>query len=141
MAHLLAKSLGYKIRSIMEQITIGQIAVAVAFIAALITGGVKIKDAVKKWLTTVLKENFDQQKKETDEIKKTVEDIKAQLATVDLENCKNYLVTFLAECERGELKDEIEIQRFYEEYSHYIDKGGNSYVKEKFAKLKQKGYL
>ena len=126
---------------LMENITLGQIAVIVAFLAALITGGVKIKDAVKKWLTTVLKENFDQQKKETDEIKKTVEDIKAQLATVDLENCKNYLVTFLAEVERGEIKDEIEIQRFYEEYSHYTDKGGNSYVKEKFAKLKQKGYL
>jgi hypothetical protein len=125
----------------LEQITIGQIAVAVAFIAALITGGVKIKDAVKKWLTSTLKESFDAQKKETDEIKKTVDDIKTQLATVDLENCKNYLVTFLAECERGEKKDEIETQRFYEEYSHYIDKGGNSYVKEKYAKLKQKGLL
>lgn len=125
----------------MENITIGQIAVAVAFIAALITGGVKIKDSVKKWLTNILKENFDQQKKETDEIKKTVEDIKAQLATVDLENCKNYLVTFLAETERGELKDAIELQRFWEEYQHYAEKGGNSYIKEKVQKLKQKGYL
>lgn len=125
----------------MEQITIGQIAIAVAFVAALITGGVKIKDAVKKWLTATLKESFDAQKRETDEIKKTVDDIKGQLDKVDLENCKNYLVTFLAETERGEQKDEIEIQRFYEEYQHYVEKGGNSYVKEKFAKLKQKGLL
>lgn len=125
----------------MESITIGQIAVAVAFIAALITGGVKIKDAVKKWLTNTLKESFDAQKRETDEIKRTVEDIKGQLDKVDIENCKNYLVTFLAETERGEVKDEIELQRFYEEYEHYVEKGGNSYVKEKFAKLKQKGYL
>lgn len=125
----------------MEQITIGQIATAVAFIAALIVGGVKIKDAVKKWLTGVLKENFDEQKKQTDEIKKSVEALRAQLNTVDLENCKNYLVTFLAELERGEVKDEIEVQRFYEEYQHYSDKGGNSYVKEKVTKLKQKGIL
>lgn len=125
----------------MESITIGQIAVAVAFLAALITGGVKIKDAVKKWLTNTLKESFDAQKRETDEIKRTVEDIKGQLDKVDIENCKNYLVTFLAETERGEVKDEIELQRFYEEYEHYVEKGGNSYVKEKFAKLKQKGYL
>lgn len=125
----------------MESITIGQIAVAVAFIAALITGGVKIKDAVKKWLTNTLKESFDAQKRETDEIKRTVEDIKGQLDKVDIENCKNYLVTFLAETERGEVKDEIELQRFYEEYEHYVEKGGNSYVKEKFAKLKQKGCL
>ena len=125
----------------MENITIGQIAVAVAFIAALIGGGVKIKDAVKKWLTTTLKESFDAQKKETDEIKKTVEDIKAQLATVDLENCKNYLVTYLAEVERGEMKDPIESQRFWEEYQHYSEKGGNSYIKEKVNKLKGKGLL
>lgn len=125
----------------MEQITIGQIAIAVAFIAALITGGVKIKDSVKKWLTGVLSEKFDEQKRATDEIKKSVNDLKGQLDKVDLENCKNYLVTFLAEVERGEKKDEIEIQRFYEEYEHYTAKGGNSYVKEKYAKLKQKGLL
>ena len=103
--------------------------------------GVKIKDAVKKWLEGLLQSRFDEQKKDNEDMKKSLEDLKAQLADVDLENCKNYLVTFLAETERGELKDEIEIQRFYEEYQHYIDKGGNSYVKEKYAKMKQKGYL
>ena len=125
----------------MEQITIGQIAVGIAFLAALITGGVKIKDAVKKWLEGLLQSRFDEQKKDNEDMKKSLEDLKAQLADVDLEKRKNYLVTFLAETERGELKDEIEIQRFYEEYQHYIDKGGNSYVKEKYAKMKQKGYL
>lgn len=125
----------------MESITIGQIAVAVAFIAALITGGVKIKDAVKKWLTGVLKENFDKQAQETRALSEKIDKLEHQLCNVDLENCKNYLVTFLAEVERGELKDEIEIQRFYEEYQHYTEKGGNSYVKEKVSKLKQKGYL
>lgn len=125
----------------MESITIGQIAIAVAFIAALITGGVKIKDSVKKWLTSVLSEKFEEQKKATDEIKKSVDDLRRQLCTVDLENCKNYLVTFLAELERGEVKDEIEVQRFYEEYEHYTAKGGNSYVKEKVNKLKSKGVL
>ena len=125
----------------MEQITIGQIAVAVAFIAALITGGIKIKDAVKKWLEGLLKSQFDEQKKATDEVKKSVEELQRQLSIVDLENCKNYLVTYLAEVERGELKDPIESQRFWEEYQHYAEKGGNSYIKEKVAKLKQKNYL
>lgn len=125
----------------MEQITVGEIAVALAFLAAIIASGVKIKDAVKKWLTATLKESFDAQKKETDEIKKTVEEIKSQLNTVDLENCKNYLVTFLAEVERGEVKDAIELQRFWEEYEHYSVKGGNSYIKEKVQKLKAKSWL
>lgn len=125
----------------MEQITIGQIAIAVAFIAALITGGIKIKDSVKKWLTGILAEKFEEQKKATDAVKTSVDELRRQLCTVDLENCKNYLVTYLAEIERGEPKDEIEVQRFYEEYQHYVDKGGNSYIKEKVAKLKQKGLL
>lgn len=125
----------------MEQITIGQIAIAVAFLAALITGGVKIKDAVKKWLTTLLNDSFEKQKKETDEIKKSVNDLKGQLDKVDLENCKNYLVTYLAEAERGMQKDPIESQRFWEEYQHYCDKGGNSYIKEKVNKLKGKGLI
>lgn len=125
----------------MEQITIGQIAIAVAFLAALITGGVKIKDSVKKWLTAILSEKFDAQKKATDEIKQSVEDLKGQLDKVDLENCKNYLVTYLAEAERGMQKDPIESQRFWEEYQHYCDKGGNSYIKEKVNKLKGKGLI
>ena len=49
----------------MENITVGQIAVGIAFLAALITGGVKIKDAVKKWLENLLKEKFDAASKET----------------------------------------------------------------------------
>lgn len=125
----------------MEQITIGQIAVAVAFLAALITGGVKIKDAVKKWLTATLKENFDAQTRQINEVKASVTEIQKQLDIVDLENCKNYLVTFLAEIERGEMKDAIEMQRFWEEYEHYQAKGGNSYIKEKVIKLKGKGYI
>lgn len=125
----------------MENITLGQIGIAIAFIVALITGGVKIKDSVKKWLTGVLSEKFEAQKKETDDIKKSVNDLKGQLDKVDLENCKNYLVTYLAETERGMQKDPIESQRFWEEYQHYCDKGGNSYVREKVNKLKQKGLL
>ena len=125
----------------MNDITIGQVLAVIAALAALITGGVKIKDAVKKWLTSMLSEKFAEQKKETDEIKATMAEMKTQLKTVDLENCKNYLVTYLSAIERGEEKDEIEHQRFYEEYSHYVDHGGNSYIKDKVSKLRSKGLL
>lgn len=125
----------------MEHITVGQIAVAVAFIAALITGGVKIKDTVKKWLEGILKEKFEEQKRETDAIKASVDGLKAQMNTVDLENCKNYLVTFISEVKRGEPKDEIERQRFWEEYQHYCDQGGNSYIHRDVEELKAKGVI
>lgn len=140
----------------MENITLGQIAVAIAFIAALITGGIKIKDTVKKWIENLLKGKFDELEKadreniasinkSIGEIKTQVGDLKNDINRVDLENCKNYLVTFLAENEklgdRGEQKSEMELQRFWEEYEHYEQHGGNSYIHEKVQKQKSKGYL
>lgn len=125
----------------MENITVGQIAIAVAFLAALITGGVKIKDAVKKWLETLLKEKFDEASKETKTLSAKIDSIEKQLANVDLENCKNYLVTFISEVKRGEVKDEIEKQRFWEEYEHYTHKGGNSYIRHDVEELKKKGAI
>ena len=126
----------------MENITIGQIAVAVAFIAALITGGVKIKDSVKKWLTNTLKESFDAQTKQIDEVKKTVDNIQAQLKSVDMESTKNFLTTEIASLRRGDVKSDIEIQRFKEEYDHYVNVlKGNTYIKEEYEKLKAKGWI
>ena len=125
----------------MENITVGQIAIGVAFIAALITGGVKIKDAVKKWLETLLKEKFDSVKLENEKIMSELSVIRTDQKKVDNENCKNYLVTYLASLERGDPKDEIEKERFWEEYQHYIDQGGNSYIREKVNALRQRGIL
>ena len=125
----------------MENVTVGQIAVLIAFIAALITGGIKIKDAVKKWLEALLKEKFDAQSKETKALSSKLDNLEKRLDNVDLENCKNYLVTFLSEVKRGEIKDEIEKQRFWEEFGHYTDRGGNSYIKRDVEELKKKGSI
>lgn len=113
----------------MESITIGQAAAALALIVAIIGGVQAIKKNVKEWLKTALKEQFEG-------LEKTQKDILKRLDNVDLENCKNYLVTFLAEVGRGEVKDETEMQRFWEEYEHYTEKGGNSYIRNKVEDLK-----
>lgn len=125
----------------MENITLGQIAVVIAFLAALIAGGVKIKDAVKKWLEALLKEKFDKQSTENKALSDKIDGLEKRLADVDLENCKNYLVTYLASMERGEPKDEIERERFWEEFEHYTKSGGNSYIREKVQALKGKGLI
>ena len=55
---------------------------------------------------------------------------------LDVNQCKNYLVTFLKSVEKGELMDDVEIQRAYEVYDHYIkDLKGNSYIHDKWEKL------
>lgn len=107
----------------MEQITLGDLARWAAFavtiggsIAAIIRG---VNKAVGKLLDPVVK----------------------QIESVDRENCKNFLVTFLAETERGQEHDQIELERFHEQFEHYKSIGGNSYIKAKVEKLQKDGKL
>ena len=118
----------------MENITIGQIAVGVAFVVALIGGLTSLKKSIKGWVEEALKDKFAA-------IEKSQKEILKRLDMVDIENCKNYLITFLSEMNWGEVKDEIEIKRFWEEYEHYSACGGNSYVKHRVEELQKKGYL
>lgn len=107
----------------MEQITLGDIATWAAFIAAFGGSILAIVSGVKKAVEALL------------------EPVKKQIRDVDMENCKNYLVTFLASCERGQEHDQIELERFHEQYAHYTAIGGNSYIKDKVAKLQRDGKL
>ena len=118
----------------MESITIGQAAGALALILAIIAGVQSLKKNMKGWLTAALKEQFDT-------MDKTQKEILKRLDSVDLENCKNFLVTFIAEVGRGEMKDETELQRFWEEYEHYQKLGGNSYIRNKVEELKGRKLL
>ena len=125
----------------MEQITLGQIGIAVGFLVALIAGVNALKKSIKEWLNSALKENFDRVDKRFDGLDKRLDGLEKRLDSVDTENCKNYLVTFLAEAARGEIKDETELQRFWEEYEHYQKLGGNSYIKNKVEELKGRKLL
>lgn len=125
----------------MEQITLGQIGIAVGFLVALIAGVNTLKKSIKEWLNSALKENFDRVDKRFDGLDKRLDGLDKRLDSVDIENCKNYLVTFLAEAQRGEIKDETELQRFWEEYEHYQKLGGNSYIRNKVEELKGRKLL
>lgn len=119
----------------METITLGQIAAAVALIAGLITGASIILGNLKKWLMATLTEKFGA-------IEKRFDDLTERIDEVDINSTKNFLVRFLADAERhgGEV-DPIALERFYEQYDHYLKSGGNSYIREKVNKLKQEGKL
>lgn len=125
----------------MESITLGQAAGALALIVAIIAGVQSLKKSIKSWLNAALKEQFDGVNKRFDDVDRKQGDLMKRLDTVDIENCKNYLVTFLAEVQRGEIKDETEMQRFWEEYEHYQKLGGNSYIRNKVDELKGRKLL
>ena len=108
----------------MENITLGQISKALLFIAEL--GGVIITIvlAMKKILKTQFKP------------------INEKIDKLDKNQCRNYLVDFLADVEMGISKDDTQIKRAYEVYDHYsIDLHGNSYIHDKWEKLKKEGKI
>ena len=100
----------------MEQITLGDIATWAAFIVAL---GGSVAAIIRG-------------------VKKVVEKL---LLPLSLDNAKNYLVPFLSKVERGEPCDEIELERFHEEFTFYTSHGGNSYIKSRVNKLQKEGKL
>lgn len=111
-----------------EQITIGQIAVALASISAFIVACGTIYHFIKKALNKL----FEEQTKNIDD---RIEALEKRVDRNNIESCKNYLVYFLSDVERGKVPDDIELERFYEEYEHYKKSGGNSYIKHKVEKL------
>lgn len=118
----------------MGNITLGQIGAIIAFLVAFIKGveylyNLASKSATK-WLNSCLKLIND-----------NIDALSNKIDDVDMNTCKNFLVRFLADVEQGNVIDEIEKERFYEEYKHYTDLGGNSYIKEKVDKLKKLGKL
>lgn len=129
----------------MENITLGQIAVALAFLVGLATAAAYLHKLVKGWISKSLKEEFDGLNNKFDGFKKditeSVDGLKKQLHEVDIESCKNYLVAFLADVDQGQPIDEIERERFWEEYQHYEKQGGNSYIHRKVEQLKSDNKL
>lgn len=111
----------------MEHITLGQIALGVSFLVGLISGVGYLSSVSRKWLKDAMKEQLDV--------------IANRLDQVDMESTKNYLVTYLSDIERGKAIDEIEKERFYEQYQHYQSLGGNSYIKNKVDQMRGKGWL
>lgn len=118
----------------MENVTLGQIAALFSFLAGLIGACVTIYHYIKKALNDLFN-------KQLEAIDKRMDDLDKRVDAVDLNSCKNYLVAFLSDIEKGETIDEIEMERFCEQYEHYTKHGGNSYIKHKIEKLKSEGKL
>lgn len=117
----------------MENITIGQVAVALAFVVAL-WGSV---ETISKKVTALNKKTLEEALKPTNE---KLDKLTKQIDQVDLNATKNYLVSALADAEQGRT-DPIALQRLYEQYEHYTKLGGNSYIKDRFEALKKRNLI
>lgn len=69
-------------------------------------------------------------------LSKQLQPLNNKIEKLDMNQCKNFLVSFLADVEHGKELDEVEVKRAYDVYDHYkIDLHGNSYIKDKWDKL------
>lgn len=118
----------------MDKITLGDIAAWLAFIVALGGSILAITAVVKKALKKMFKELLIEINSRLDEQEKTIKKF-------DLENCKNYLVQTLSAVDRGEQLTEIERIRLAEQFEHYTENGGNSYIKDWHARSKAAGKI
>lgn len=126
-----------------QNLTLGEIAIALAFIAGLYASIKQIKKAIKESIeqivSTSVKSALDAEFTTTN---KKLDDVQAAVQKLDVYTTKNFLVRYLADIERGEVIFESEKQRFWEEYDHYTDElKENSYIKEWVARLKEEGKL
>lgn len=118
-----------------EKLTLEDISIIVIFIGGLI-GGIKyLRKEMRDGLQEMLKDQFK-------EVNLKLDGLKSSLTNVDTQTCKNFLVRFLADVERGEIVFDDEKRRFWEEYDHYIDElKENSYIREWTNKLIDEGKL
>jgi tRNA A37 N6-isopentenylltransferase MiaA len=101
-----------------ENVTLGQLSNVLLFIVEFVGVIVTIIVAIKKILDKQLKP------------------INNKIDALDKNQCRNYLVEFLADIEQGISKDETQIKRAYEVYDHYSkDLNGNSYIHDKWERL------
>lgn len=109
----------------MENITIGQINAFLGILAGIITSGSIIIVFIQKSLKKL--------------IKNELEPISTQIKDLDISQCKNFLVGFLADVEQGNELDKVELERAYEIYDHYInDLKQNSYIHNRWESLLDK---
>lgn len=103
-------------------ITIGQISTFLGIIAGIIGSVGVIIAFLNKSIKKV--------------IKNELEPISSQINNLDVSQCKNYLVSFLADVEQGKELDEVEKERAYEIYDHYTnDLKQNSYIHKRWEEL------
>lgn len=118
----------------MEEITLGQIALGLTFIVGLMTSITYLKNHLHEWLSDSLKDQFEA-------IDGKFTTLGKQIEAVDMNSTKNFLVARLAEIEKGNVLDDIEQERFWEQWEHYSKIGGNSYIQRKVEQLKADGRL
>lgn len=117
----------------MENITLGQIAKELAFAVAFIGSVVYLKKGTIKGLSKVINSQLEP-------IKAEIKKLKEETSKNNLSSIKTDLINLMELADKKTISTEQKI-RIYELYDYYCKHGGNSYVHDKWEKLKKEGKL
>lgn len=113
----------------MENITLGEIAKTLAFIVALIGSIVYLKKTIVNALNKLL-----------EPIRKEIKEVKEETAKNNLSSIKTDLINLMELADKKTISTEQKM-RSYELYDFYCTHGGNSYVHDKWERLKKEGKI
>lgn len=118
----------------MEHLTIEQLLAGMGIILALCGGAYKLWGGFKTAVSNAVETQFKN-------LSDSIAGIQNQLKKVDMETCKNFLVRCIADFENEQPINETELERFWEQYDHYIKEGHNGYIKHKVEILVGEGKI
>ena len=125
----------------MESITLGTFASNILWLGAFISGCLVlikyIKSIFVKFITEPITKKMLENKKELNKKMEELQtDINKKINTLGEDQCKNYLVRYLADVEEGEKVSELETERAYDAYEKYTNTyHGNSYIHSRWNKV------
>lgn len=125
----------------MENITLADVALVITFLTGLFGGIGYLSKCVKKWIEKALDDQFKKINADMEKINEDMQEINKKTDRIDMESCKNFLVQCLDKFEKENNISEIAKERFWEQYEHYANKGGNSYIMNKVENLQRDGKL
>ena len=136
----------------LESITLGQVAIALAFVVALWKSLDFIKEkhtsSIKKmieacWTTHDEKivSMINEQNKKISSIQDSLNDTKSHMVELALISQKNFLTRCFNDLENNVGLSDVIIERIADSYKLYIESGGNGYIKAEFEKLKEQGKI
>ncbi len=125
----------------MENITLGTIASNIIWLGAFIGGCLLLlkyaKSIFKKVITEPITNQMLENKRELDKkITDLQTDLNQKINVLGADQCKNYIVRYLADVENGENLSEVETERAYDAYEKYTNLyHGNSYIHSRWNKV------
>ena len=118
----------------MSDITIGEISTFLAFILVLVSSILSLGKYLKKGLKIALKDEFEP-------VNQKIDKIDEKLIQNTINQDKNFLTRSFDDLDKGIELNETTKERIYECMQEYTELGGNSYIHNRFEKLKKEGKL